>query len=107
MALPQSVQEQLKEMKEELKLNKKQMLKLNKLAESQYEKSLVDSGEAVGIIAAQSLGEPGTQLTLRTKWLAGATEMTVTQGLPRLIEIFDARREPSTPSMTIYLKSTS
>ena len=106
MALPQSVQEQLKEMKEQLKLNKKQMIKLNKLAESQYERSLVDSGEAVGIIAAQSLGEPGTQLTLRTKWLAGATEMTVTQGLPRLIEIFDARKEPSTPSMTIYLKSS-
>ncbi len=104
MILPQSVEEQLKELKETLKLNKAQMEKLRKIAERQYEKALIEPGEAVGVVAAQSIGEPGTQLTLRTKWLAGATEMTVTQGLPRLIEIFDARREPSTPAMTIFLK---
>jgi DNA-directed RNA polymerase subunit A" len=104
MILPQSVEEQLKEMKETLKLNKAQMEKLRKIAEKQYEKSLIEPGEAVGVVAAQSIGEPGTQLTLRTKWLAGAMEMTVTQGLPRLIEIFDAKREPSTPAMTIYIK---
>ena len=66
--------------------------------------TLIDVGEAVGTIAAQAIGEPGTQLTMRTKWLAGAREMTVTQGLPRLIEIFDAKREPTTPAMEIYLK---
>ena len=104
MILPQSVEEQLKELKETLKLNKAQMEKLRKIAEKQYEKSLIEPGEAVGVVAAQSIGEPGTQLTLRTKWLAGAMEMTVTQGLPRLIEIFDARREPSTPAMNIFLK---
>ncbi|MCD6575564.1 MAG: DNA-directed RNA polymerase subunit A'' [Nanoarchaeota archaeon] len=104
MTLPQSVEEQLKEMKEMFKLNKTQMEKLRKIAEKQYEKSLIEPGEAVGVVAAQSIGEPGTQLTLRTKLLAGAMEMTVTQGLPRLIEIFDARREPSTPTMTIFLK---
>lgn len=104
MILPQSVEEQLKELKEMLKLKKPQVEKLKKIAEVQYKKSLVEPGEAVGVVAAQSIGEPGTQLTLRTKWLAGAMEMTVTQGLPRLIEIFDARREPSTPTMTIFLK---
>jgi DNA-directed RNA polymerase subunit A' len=60
--------------------------------------------EAVGITTAQSLGEPATQMTLRTFHYAGVSEMQVTVGLPRLIEIFDARKEPSTPSMEIYLE---
>ncbi len=64
----------------------------------------IDAHEAVGIIAAQSIGEPGTQMTMRTFHFAGVREMNVTLGLPRLIEIVDARRIPSTPSMTIYLK---
>ena len=63
----------------------------------------IDPYEAVGIIAAQSIGEPGTQMTMRTFHFAGVREMNVTLGLPRLIEIVDARRIPSTPSMTVYL----
>ncbi len=69
----------------------------------EIEKREVDPYEAVGIIAAQSIGEPGTQMTMRTFHFAGVVEMNVTLGLPRLIEIVDARRIPSTPSMTIYL----
>lgn len=106
MNFPELVEEQLKEMKEILKLTKAQTDTLRKVAERQYAKSLVEPGEAVGVVTAQSLGEPGTQLTLRTKWLSGATEMTVTQGLPRLIEIFDARSKPSTPAMNIYVKQS-
>ena len=68
-----------------------------------YKKALVEPGEAVGIVAAQSIGEPGTQMTLRTFHYAGVREQNVTLGLPRLIEIVDARRTPSTPIMTIYL----
>lgn len=68
------------------------------------ERNGIDPHEAVGIIAAQSIGEPGTQMTMRTFHFAGVREMNVTLGLPRLIEIVDARRIPSTPSMTIYLK---
>ena len=64
----------------------------------------MEPGEAVGIVAAQSIGEPGTQMTLRTFHYAGVKEQNVTLGLPRLIEIVDARRIPSTPIMTIYLK---
>ena len=64
----------------------------------------VNPAEAAGIITAQSFGEPGTQMTLRTFHYAGVSEMQVTVGLPRLIEIFDARKEPSTPSMEIYLE---
>ena len=104
--LPRSVKEQLKEIKNTLKLKKSQFEKLKKLAVTQYSKSKVSPGENVGVVGAQSLGEPGTQLTMRTKWLSGATEMTVTQGLPRIIEILDARKKPSTPSMNIYLKKS-
>lgn len=64
----------------------------------------VEYGEAVGNVAAESIGEPGTQLILNRKWLVGAGELLLTQGLPRLIEIFDAKRKPSTPSMIIYFK---
>jgi DNA-directed RNA polymerase subunit A' len=68
-----------------------------------YDYSLVEPGEAVGIVAAQSIGEPGTQMTLRTFHYAGVAELNVTLGLPRLIEIVDARKSPSTPVMEIYL----
>jgi DNA-directed RNA polymerase subunit A' len=68
-----------------------------------YRNAMVEPGEAVGIVAAQSIGEPGTQMTLRTFHYAGVREQNVTLGLPRLIEIVDARRVPSTPIMSIYL----
>ncbi|MFA7562197.1 MAG: DNA-directed RNA polymerase subunit A'' [Methanoculleus sp.] len=71
---------------------------------SEYEKSRIEPCEAVGVVAAQSIGEPGTQMTMRTFHYAGVAEINVTLGLPRLIEIMDARREPSTPTMAIYLK---
>lgn len=69
-----------------------------------YEDSLVQPGEAVGTVAAQSIGEPGTQMTLRTFHHAGVAELDVTLGLPRLIEIVDARRSPDNPLMEIHLK---
>jgi DNA-directed RNA polymerase subunit A" len=68
-----------------------------------YEYSKIVPSEAVGVIAAQSIGEPGTQMTLRTFHYAGVREMSVTQGLPRLIELVDARRNPKTPVMYVYL----
>ncbi|MCS7142336.1 MAG: DNA-directed RNA polymerase subunit A' [Aigarchaeota archaeon] len=69
-----------------------------------YLNSLVEVADPVGVIAAQSLGEPGTQLTLRTFHFAGVREQSILLGLPRLIEIIDARRVPSTPTMTVTLK---
>jgi DNA-directed RNA polymerase subunit A' len=68
-----------------------------------YRRALVEPGEAAGIVSAQSIGEPGTQMTLRTFHFAGVREQNVTLGLPRLIEIVDARKMPSTPNMTVYL----
>ena len=69
----------------------------------QYNHNIVDPEEACGIVAAQSIGEPGTQMTMRTFHYAGVAEINVTLGLPRLIEIVDARSIPSTPMMTVYL----
>ena len=63
----------------------------------------LDSGEAIGIVTAQSFGESSTQMVLRTFHFAGVSEMQVTSGLPRLIEIFDARKKPSSPKMEISL----
>jgi len=64
----------------------------------------IEPGEAIGIVTAQSFGEPSTQMVLRTFHFAGVTEMQITQGLPRLIEIFDTRKKPTSPKMEIYLK---
>lgn len=64
----------------------------------------IDPGESIGIVTAQSFGESSTQMVLNTFHMAGVAEMQVTTGLPRIIEIFDARKKPSSPQMDIYLK---
>ena len=69
-----------------------------------YDRARVEAGEAVGTEAAQSVGEPGTQMTMRTFHYAGVTELNVTLGLPRLIEIVDARKDIATPTMDIYFE---
>jgi len=70
---------------------------------AKYEEAKVDPREAVGIVAAQSIGEPGTQMTMRTFHYAGVGAIYITLGLPRIIEIVDARKKLSTPTMTIKL----
>ena len=69
-----------------------------------HETAKVNAGECVGLVSAQSIGEPGTQMTLNTFHFAGVSEMNVTTGLPRIIEIFDARKDIKTPMMEIFLK---
>jgi DNA-directed RNA polymerase subunit A' len=95
--------EELKQGLAKAKLSKASVEKAIKLTVEHYKHALMEPGEAVGIVTAQSIGEPGTQMTLRTFHYAGVREQNVTLGLPRLIEIVDARRVPSTPIMTIYL----
>ncbi|MGC8896313.1 MAG: DNA-directed RNA polymerase subunit A' [Candidatus Bathyarchaeia archaeon] len=95
--------EELEQSLAKAKLSKAGVDKAIKLTVEHYKRALMEPGEAVGIVAAQSIGEPGTQMTLRTFHYAGVREQNVTLGLPRLIEIVDARRIPSTPIMTIYL----
>jgi DNA-directed RNA polymerase subunit A" len=80
--------------------------KILNLAWERFNIHTVDPSESVGILAAQSIGEPGTQMTMRTFHYAGVAEMNVTLGLPRLIEIVDARRVPSTPIMEIHLEDS-
>ena len=82
----------------------KQVEKIVHGAIEQYNSNRIDATEAVGVIAAQSIGEPGTQMTMRTFHYAGVAEMNVTLGLPRLIEVVDARRVPKTPIMEVYLE---
>ena len=62
----------------------------------------VSIGEAVGVIAAQSIGEPGTQLTMRTFHTGGVAGSDITQGLPRVEELFEARRPKKTAIVTEY-----
>jgi len=95
--------EQLKQSLGKAELTKPAVEKAINLTVDRYKRALMEPGEAVGIVAAQSIGEPGTQMTLRTFHYAGVKEQNVTLGLPRLIEIVDARRIPSTPIMKIYL----
>ncbi len=76
---------------------------LVKAAHRMYISHMMDQNESAGVMAAHSLGEPGTQMNMRTFHYAGVASVTVTQGLPRLIEIVDARIHPATPSMTIPL----
>jgi len=77
--------------------------KLITVASRMYEDHRMDPNESAGIMAAQSIGEPGTQMTMRTFHYAGVADIAITLGLPRLIEIVDARRIPSTPTMTVRL----
>ncbi|MEC7460888.1 MAG: hypothetical protein VX891_02255, partial [Candidatus Thermoplasmatota archaeon] len=86
------------------KLTAAQAGKVIARAETELAKSRIDPFEAAGIVTAQSLGEPGTQMTMRTFHYAGVATVNVTQGLPRIIEIVDARKVPNTPTMKIYLK---
>ena len=86
------------------KISDKKLENIVKSAHSHLLKARVDPHEAVGITTAQSLGEPGTQMTMRTFHYAGVATVNVTQGLPRIIEIVDARKVPNTPTMNIYLE---
>lgn len=103
--LPSSIVEELREklIKFSDKLNENALAAIIEKVISAYDTAQVEPCEAVGTVAAQSIGEPGTQMTLRTFHFAGVRELNVTLGLPRLIEIVDAKKTPSTPQMTIYL----
>ena len=86
------------------KLTKPQAKKVVDEAIIALDRASIDPYEAAGIITAQSIGEPGTQMTMRTFHYAGVATVNVTQGLPRIIEIVDARKVPNTPTMTIRLQ---
>lgn len=86
------------------KISAAKLKKILAAVENEYLEAKVDPGESVGLVCAESIGEPGTQMTLNTFHFAGVSEMNVTTGLPRLIEILDARKTIKSPMMEVYLK---
>ena len=105
--LPRSVLSEISTRLEGVEIPEKLLEKILDLTIERFQSHTVDPNESVGILAAQSIGEPGTQMTMRTFHYAGVAEMNVTLGLPRLIEIVDARRVPSTPIMEIHLEEAA
>jgi len=99
---PESYIEDLSKAYVKNELSDDELAELIRKLKQAYDRAHVEAGEAVGTVAAQSVGEPGTQMTMRTFHYAGVTELNVTLGLPRLIEIVDARKEIATPTMDIY-----
>ena len=86
------------------RLSKADLIQLLQMVELMYYRALIAPGEMSGIIAAQSIGEPTTQLTLNTFHMAGvAAKTTVTQGLPRLREILRLTSPIKKPSCEVYL----
>jgi DNA-directed RNA polymerase beta' subunit len=102
IAFPDSYIEELAEKTVQKELTDDELAELIRKLKAAYDRAHVEAGEAVGTVAAQSVGEPGTQMTMRTFHYAGVTELNVTLGLPRLIEIVDARKDIATPTMDIY-----
>ncbi|HLC65926.1 MAG TPA: DNA-directed RNA polymerase subunit A'', partial [Candidatus Nanoarchaeia archaeon] len=101
--LPKKVIEDVKENVPE-NISESKLRKILDECVKEYESSLVEAGEAVGLVSAESIGEPGTQMTLNTFHFAGVAEMNVTMGLPRVIEILDGRKSLTTPMMEIFFK---
>ena len=88
------------------RFNRKALIILLETIYTNYQKAIVHPGEMVGMIAAQSIGEPTTQMTLNTFHFAGvASKSNATRGVPRVEEILSLSENPKKPSVTIYLKN--
>jgi|FLOH01.1.fsa_nt_gi DNA-directed RNA polymerase subunit A" len=101
--LPESVLDDIKKYLPE-KSTAAQQKKVFEVIYKEYLESHAEPGECVGLVSAESIGEPGTQMTLNTFHFAGVSELNVTTGLPRIIEILDGRKEINTKMMELYLK---
>ena len=77
------------------------------LCTTKYGRSRVQPGHAVGAVGAQSIGEPGTQMTLKTFHFAGVAGMSITQGVPRIKEIINGSKIISTPLISCRLDNES
>lgn len=103
--LPQKVREKLLEKMEGEELSEGEVEELIDNTKESYKQCKFEPGEAIGVVAAQSISEPATQMTMRTYHVAGSAQgVEITQGLPRLIEIVDARKTIKTPSMDVYIE---
>ncbi len=102
--LPKKIVEDALAEAKERGLSKEQIKKVLDHLKELYDAAKITPGESIGIVTAESFGEPSTQMTLNVFHFAGVAEVSVTQGLPRLIEILDARKTIKTPSMEIYIR---
>ena len=89
------------------KISKRTLQDFVRLCLEKYEKARVEPGHAVGAVGAQSIGEPGTQMTLKTFHFAGVAGMSLTQGVPRIKEIINASKDISTPMISCRLERRS
>ncbi|CAB0042436.1 unnamed protein product [Trichogramma brassicae] len=85
------------------RLTVRQLVSFIHTCKDKYMKAKIEPGTAVGALAAQSIGEPGTQMTLKTFHFAGVASMNITQGVPRIKEIINASAKISTPIITTTL----
>ncbi len=102
-ALPPHLQEELQQHLPS-GISKEKVAKITEEIAAIYKAARINAGECVGLVSAESIGEPSTQMTLNTFHFAGVAEMNVTTGLPRIIEIFDATKEIKTPMMEVHFK---
>ena len=96
--LPAHLQEELEEHFKKYKPTEKQKQEITKRIEHLYEEAKIAPGEAIGIITAESFGEPSTQMTISSFHFAGVAEMNITVGLVRLIEILTLAKNQAHPS---------
>ena len=89
----------------DFKIQKEEYSQIIKQVEYLFEKSRISPGEMVGAVAAQSIGEPATQMTLNTFHYAGVSAKSNTRGIPRLRELLGVTKNLKSPSTTIYLKN--
>ncbi|KAJ3007733.1 UNVERIFIED_CONTAM: hypothetical protein HDU68_003379, partial [Siphonaria sp. JEL0065] len=87
----------------QLRVTKRQFDRFLEICQSKYRKAQIEPGTAVGAVGAQSIGEPGTQMTLKTFHFAGVASMNVTLGVPRIKEIINASKAINTPIIKAHL----
>lgn len=85
------------------RLTNTQLVEFLAVCKEKYSRAIVEPGTAVGALAAQSIGEPGTQMTLKTFHFAGVASMNITLGVPRIKEIINVTKKISTPIVTAHL----
>ena len=95
--LPIALAEEIKAKLQSLRLTPQDASRVIREVARRFRRAEVDPHESVGIVAAQSIGEPGTGMPLRTCHNAGVADINATPGPPRLTELVYARRAPSTP----------
>ncbi|KAJ0060690.1 hypothetical protein NL108_017197 [Boleophthalmus pectinirostris] len=101
-----STSERIKKTRDKYGINDNGTTELEKFLETcrdKYMRAQMEPGSAVGALCAQSIGEPGTQMTLKTFHFAGVASMNITLGVPRIKEIINASKNISTPIITAHL----